>query len=356
MPTCISETEATVSEYAGLLIAFRRVDVIRELDWTAISDRFKARSISDDDCVAATRRAIEILHLAVAGEPFRGLIEEGRIGDGLDDPFLDYSRAALSHLHTVLDVCAGEPSNQLPCRGREGIDRQISLTIDRLKRLAEAMPADYSHRKPVEGESLIESARLLYEARVRVGVVRDACNSLVVEYREGYFKLRGRKEVPSEVSPILSDLCDWRKFPSLRLNKPDNPEQAIAKLQSLVAGQLRQLVELTEGLFSERTDVLPAGGETSQPASETETLRPVQYVTLDSMAAIVQRSKRTLENRRDRRTNPLPSPDVEGGGGKPHEWIWTKIRPWLTSEFGKQLPVVFPSQTDIFQPSEANRN
>jgi hypothetical protein len=65
------------------------------------------------------------------------------------------------------------------------------------------------------------------------------------------------------------------------------------------------------------------------------------YVTLDQMAATVSRSKRTLERLKTRKRHPLPAPDVEGGGGRPDEWLWSRIRPWLAQEFGKQLPEHF---------------
>jgi hypothetical protein len=70
-------------------------------------------------------------------------------------------------------------------------------------------------------------------------------------------------------------------------------------------------------------------------------LQPL-YVTLDQMAAIVNRSKKTLERLKKRRQNPLPDPDAQGGGGRPDEWVWPNIRPWLEREFNKQLPVQFP--------------
>jgi hypothetical protein len=70
--------------------------------------------------------------------------------------------------------------------------------------------------------------------------------------------------------------------------------------------------------------------------------QPGQYVTLDNLAAIVSRSKRTLEKRKVRERNPLPPPDVEGGGGRPDEWLWPTIRPWLEQEFGRKLPERFP--------------
>jgi hypothetical protein len=79
----------------------------------------------------------------------------------------------------------------------------------------------------------------------------------------------------------------------------------------------------------------------------------IQYVTLDQAAAIVNRSKRTLEKLATRKKNPLPDPDVQGGGGKANEWNWAKLRPWLEGEYGKQLPVRFPSGSDTFA---ADRN
>jgi hypothetical protein len=68
-----------------------------------------------------------------------------------------------------------------------------------------------------------------------------------------------------------------------------------------------------------------------------------QYVTLDQMAASVNRDKKTLERRKARKGNPLPLPAVEGGGGKPDEWIWSEVRPWLEKEFARSLPERYPT-------------
>jgi len=67
-----------------------------------------------------------------------------------------------------------------------------------------------------------------------------------------------------------------------------------------------------------------------------------QYVTLDQIAASVNRSKRTLE--RLKQQGKMPLSDVEGGGGKPDEWVWSGIRPWLEKQFGKLLPERFPDR------------
>lgn len=85
------------------------------------------------------------------------------------------------------------------------------------------------------------------------------------------------------------------------------------------------------------TGEVPEGGE----ASGTDE-RQLQYVTADQIAAIVNRSKRTLEKHAAREKNPLPDPDISGGGGKPNEWLWASVRPWLEAEYGRKLPLVYP--------------
>lgn len=83
----------------------------------------------------------------------------------------------------------------------------------------------------------------------------------------------------------------------------------------------------------------PAETET---ANTDETLPLLQYITLDQAAAIVGRSKKTLERRLS--MGVMPQPDVEScGGGTAHEWIYSKLRPWLEREFERQLPEFFPA-------------
>jgi hypothetical protein len=57
---------------------------------------------------------------------------------------------------------------------------------------------------------------------------------------------------------------------------------------------------------------------------------------LDQAAALVNRSKKTLERMLEK--GKMPQPDIEGGGGKKHEWIYAKLKPWLEREYGKLLP------------------
>jgi hypothetical protein len=61
-------------------------------------------------------------------------------------------------------------------------------------------------------------------------------------------------------------------------------------------------------------------------------------VNLDEAAAIVHRSKRTLE----RHLSKMPPPYVQGGGGKPSLWKWAELRIWLEKEFVPDLPKRFP--------------
>jgi len=64
------------------------------------------------------------------------------------------------------------------------------------------------------------------------------------------------------------------------------------------------------------------------------------YVTMSQMAAIVSRGKKTIVRLVER--GILPQPDIEGGGGKPHEWRWATVKPILESQFDRIMPAIFP--------------
>jgi hypothetical protein len=63
----------------------------------------------------------------------------------------------------------------------------------------------------------------------------------------------------------------------------------------------------------------------------------IDYIQLDEAAALVKRQKKTLE--RALAAGRMPQPDIEGGGGKPHEWEYLKLKPWLEMTYGKRLPL-----------------
>ena len=84
---------------------------------------------------------------------------------------------------------------------------------------------------------------------------------------------------------------------------------------------------------------LDVGNESAPTQNSVENSEvEFQYITLDMAAAIVNRAKSTLRKYPD-----LPEPDVNGGGkGKPNEWLWKNIRPWLEKKFDRPLPEIFP--------------
>ncbi len=84
-------------------------------------------------------------------------------------------------------------------------------------------------------------------------------------------------------------------------------------------------------------------GPPPEPATKSNDNADIEcYVTLQQAAAMVSRSKRCLEGyKKDDPSMPLPR--IEGGGGKPAEWAWNELRPWLEKKFDRPLPVRFPA-------------
>jgi hypothetical protein len=83
----------------------------------------------------------------------------------------------------------------------------------------------------------------------------------------------------------------------------------------------------------------------AQPAAAavSTNAKVVDYINMDQASALVNRSKKTLEGRL--KQGKMPPPDIEGGGGKPHEWQYAKLRPWLEEEFARKLPDRPPHST-----------
>jgi hypothetical protein len=88
----------------------------------------------------------------------------------------------------------------------------------------------------------------------------------------------------------------------------------------------------------------PETASGSPPLTEHPILQPKTsivsdyFINLDQASALVNRSKRTLE----RCKKKMPQPRVKGGGGKPSEWAWSDLKPWLENEFGRMLPPIPP--------------
>jgi hypothetical protein len=87
-------------------------------------------------------------------------------------------------------------------------------------------------------------------------------------------------------------------------------------------------------------------------AAELAALRPIPdapkagggtafCVRLSQAAAMVSRNKRTLAGWQAS-DKDFPLPVVEGGGGRPAEWEWATLRPYLERKTGKKLPRYHP--------------
>jgi hypothetical protein len=84
-----------------------------------------------------------------------------------------------------------------------------------------------------------------------------------------------------------------------------------------------------------------------EPVAESEI---PDHVTLNQMAAMVQKSKKTLEKYKDRL--PAPIVKVAARSGRADLWLWSDARPKLAELFGtplKKLPEVHPNTAALRQ-------
>lgn len=65
------------------------------------------------------------------------------------------------------------------------------------------------------------------------------------------------------------------------------------------------------------------------------------YVTLLQMAAIVNKTKKCIQNLKYR--GKLPPACIQSGPGQAHEWKWSVVKPILEDHFCRVLPETFPS-------------
>jgi hypothetical protein len=124
---------------------------------------------------------------------------------------------------------------------------------------------------------------------------------------------------------------------------------------AIAADALADLV-MGQGAISIENPPLPTAGGAENPAATPQDAAAVSIenhptaggdlpeclVTLQQAAAMVSRDKRTLE--RWARKKSCPRPRVLGGGGKPHEYDWSELRPFLEKQSGRKLPERFPFQ------------
>jgi hypothetical protein len=124
-------------------------------------------------------------------------------------------------------------------------------------------------------------------------------------------------------------------------NGPAEWEAAKTAFRSAVAEVRKWAVRCRDKASAEVIAPLLEGND-----KKSGTLAADQYVTLDQIAACVNRPKKTLDrylNDPRYESRGMPPPDLVGTGGRQHQWLWTTIRPWLVKTFGKtNLPQRLP--------------
>lgn len=128
------------------------------------------------------------------------------------------------------------------------------------------------------------------------------------------------------------EAADFSTWPALLTDL----ERLVLDLQAIRG----RLPSLHEPKPSDAAPKLQAGpvGEPQDPAAGEH---HEYLITLQQAAAMVSRSKKTLERRKT--DSKFPTPRVAGGGGKPDEYAWSEMRLYLEREFDRKMPEHFPT-------------
>jgi hypothetical protein len=102
-----------------------------------------------------------------------------------------------------------------------------------------------------------------------------------------------------------------------------------------------EVASLQERIRRERAKVCARMTSVTSPLADGTEDREKQYVTRDQVASLVKRNKDTVADWFNH-DPAAPEPAVEGGGGRRHEYLWVKVRPWLEKRTGRSLPILFP--------------
>ena len=143
----------------------------------------------------------------------------------------------------------------------------------------------------------------------------------------------------------LPELADWREFcadMAAELKAASEIGRQVFQIELLSCRKLAIVLEI--GCYREHPQLpLDAIIELDTAAarlSATET--PIDYVTLQQCAGIVNRSKRQLERWKTNDT-AFPTPEIIGDNGEADEWSWATIRPYLETKAKRKLPAIFPA-------------
>lgn len=113
--------------------------------------------------------------------------------------------------------------------------------------------------------------------------------------------------------------------------------EALSEVLRALDGLRREVALLAAEVRDLRAAVSPPPRQDVLPFSVPPPAE--QLVTLDQCAAIIRRSKRTLEDLRGR----MPAARVRGRKGRQALWAWEDVRPWLEEYSGRSLPATFPA-------------
>jgi hypothetical protein len=135
---------------------------------------------------------------------------------------------------------------------------------------------------------------------------------------------------PDILGMVSQQGCSWHLGPGEAMAPPES----LARLERAA----NTLASILAQAPMPSADVPHPCEEPTATQKESVKSTAAYYVTLDQAAALVNRSKSTLERRKAK----MPAPAVKGGGGRPSEWLWSELRPWLEKAFGRLLPEIPP--------------
>jgi len=168
------------------------------------------------------------------------------------------------------------------------------------------------------GEAFVGAKTALLDAAELAGFPTRSLRRLFCKTSPSYEDL---KRDSDELIYFLGRLLD------LSEEKNNAQHVALESLRAIVS-------EMSESESPEPQSIKLLGGPVQVADAEADTC----YIDLDQAAALVNRSKRSLQ----RRLGQMPPPAIRGKGGKKSEWIWSDLRPWLEKEFSRKLPDVPP--------------
>lgn len=136
---------------------------------------------------------------------------------------------------------------------------------------------------------------------------------------------------------------DGRNAPSIRCYTFDGNIGEAYQLACAAFDEAADEAGPNDAMMAALEDIAERLARWQAPAAPADSPpEPCNLVTLDQAAATVNKQKRALEYYKTKGT--LPNPAVEGGGGKAALYDWAIIGPWLTKQFGMQLPERFPGR------------